>query len=137
MGGVINVTFEDITVNHQTAGIHIKSQTGRGGVIQNITYRNIHLKSVRQCILVGIGGRPTNETGIPVASGIVFENVRCDAASTSSYDIAGINSSYPIRGVRFRNVTMAPGVAKQASCRSVECTCDRLTQPCPSCCKPE
>ena len=32
-GGVINVTFEDITVLHETAGIHIKTQRGRGGVI--------------------------------------------------------------------------------------------------------
>ena len=47
-GGIINVTFEDMVINHQTAGIHIKAPLGRGGVIQNITYRNIELRSVRQ-----------------------------------------------------------------------------------------
>ena len=46
-GGIINVTFEDMVINHQTAGIHIKAPLGRGGIIQNITYRNIELRQVR------------------------------------------------------------------------------------------
>eukprot|EP01050_Picozoa_sp_SAG11_P014714 SAG11_NODE_1841_length_4182_cov_4.130541_4_plen_100_part_00 len=89
-GGIINVTFENMVINHQTAGIHIKAPLGRGGVITNITYRNIDLRSVRQCILIGVGGgRPTNITGLTQASNILFENVRCEAASTSSYDLTG------------------------------------------------
>ena len=51
-GGVDNVTFEDITVMHQTAGIHIKAPAGRGAYVRDIVYRNIHLVNVRQCILV-------------------------------------------------------------------------------------
>ena len=112
-GDVINVTFENINVstdtfmcrevycfrpltgilcwltpmqvNHQTAGIHIKSPPGRGGIITNITYRNITMNNVRQCILVGVGGNGCNKTALPLASNILFENVRCNEGSTSSY----------------------------------------------------
>jgi polygalacturonase len=136
-GGVINVTFEDIVVNEQTAGIHIKSPSPRGGFgIHNVTYRNIHLKSVRQCILIGIGGAVAeNKSVLPSLDGVLFENIRCEHASTSSYDMTGVNRTYPIRNVRFVNVTMAVGVAKEANCQAIDCTCDALTSPCPSCCR--
>ena len=140
-GGVANVTFQDITVNHQTAGIHIKAPSGRGSFVTNITYRNIHLKNMRQCILLGVGGgHPENITGLTQVSNILFENVRCDVGTTSSYDMTGTNGSFPIQNVRFVNVTMGTngtsGVPmKEASCKAIHCTCDELTSPCPSCCK--
>ena len=127
---------------HRRRSIHIKAPSGRGSFITNITYRNIHLVNVRQCILieVGEGGHPQNITGLTNASGILFENVRCDVGTTSSYDMSGINDSFPIKNVRFVNVSMGtngtPGVPmKQASCAAIDCTCDKLTSPCPSCCK--
>ena len=98
---------------------------------------------MRQCILVGVGGdRNSNATALTNASNILFENVRCDVGTTSSYDMAGQNSSFPIHNVRFVNVTMGnngtAGVPmRQANCRAIECTCDALTSPCPTCCKQE
>ena len=138
-GGVINVTFEDIVVHHQTAGIHVKSQSGRGGRIANITYRNIDLVNVRQCVLMGIGDNlgPTNLSAIPLVDGILFENVRCQVGTTSSYDLSGFNRSFPMRNVVFRNVTMGPAVEKEAQCHNMQCTCDKFTDPCPSCCTRE
>ena len=118
-------------MHHQTAGIHIKAPTGRGAYIRNVTYRNIHLVNVRQCILVGIGGQKGNITGQTNVSDILFENVRCDVGTTSSYDLS---ASPTMMRVRFNNVTMQPGVAKQAGCHGLECTCDENTHPCPSCC---
>ena len=118
-------------MDKQTAGIHIKAPPGRGAYITNVTYRNIHLKNVRQCILVGTGGgrSPVNLTKV---SGITFENVRCEIGTTSSYDLSGDPT---IEDVRFINVTMAPGVMKQAGCHGISCSCDALTDPCPSCCQ--
>jgi len=103
-----------------------------------MTYRNIWLKNVRQCILVGVGNGKSNDqnaTGITPVSNILFHNVRCDVGTTSSYDLTGQNRSVPITNMTFVNVTMGAGVEKQASCRDVECTCDALTLPCPTCCK--
>eukprot|EP01047_Picozoa_sp_COSAG01_P068914 COSAG01_NODE_10071_length_2256_cov_5.109875_2_plen_117_part_00 len=108
--------------------------------MRDIVYRNIHLVNVRQCILVGIDGPGDfNATSITNASNILFENVRCDVGTTSSYDLSGLNSSFPITNVRFVNVTMGTnGTAgvpmKQAGCSAIGCTCDALTSPCPRCC---
>jgi polygalacturonase len=83
-GGISNVTFENITVHHQTAGIHIKAPSGRGAYITNITYRNIHLVNVRQCILIGVGGgHPENSTGPPSSS------------SSSSYSYSSTSPTPP------------------------------------------
>ena len=67
------------------------------------------------------------------------EDVRCDVGTTSSYDLSGLNNSFPITKVRFVNVTMGNngtvGVPmKEAGCSAIECTCDALTSPCPRCC---
>ena len=106
-GGIINVTYENIVVHHQTAGIHIKSPVPRGSIIQNITYRNIEFKDVRQCILIDVGGAlAPNKSVTPMVDGVLFENIRCDNASTSSYDMGGLNKTYPIR-IALVNVTMA------------------------------
>ena len=63
-------------------------------------------------------------------------------ADARRYDISGNNGSFPIRNVTFINVTMGtngtPGVPmKQANCRAVDCNCDALTSPCPTCCTKE
>ena len=85
------------------------------------------------------GGKDLNATSITNATNILFENVRCDVGTTSSYDLSGLNGSFPITNVRFVNVTMGnngtAGVPmKEASCGAIECTCDVLTSPCPKCC---
>jgi hypothetical protein len=85
------------------------------------------------------GGNGLNATSITNATNILFENVRCDVGTTSSYDLSGLNGSFPITNVRFVNVTMGnngtAGVPmKEASCGAIECTCDALTSPCPKCC---
>ena len=48
------------------------------------------------------GGNGLNATSITNATNILFENVRCDVGTTSSYDLSGLNGSFPITNVRFR-----------------------------------
>ena len=52
-----NVTFEDITMDNTGTGIRMKSQRGRGGIVQGVTYRNIEMKS--------IGGQCANHAELP------------------------------------------------------------------------
>jgi polygalacturonase len=40
-GGVSNVTFEDIVMVNTGTGVRMKSQRGRGGVVQDVTYRRV------------------------------------------------------------------------------------------------
>jgi polygalacturonase len=51
-GGVSNFTVENCTFTNTESGIRIKSSRGRGGLVQNITYKNITMTNVGIPILV-------------------------------------------------------------------------------------
>ena len=141
--GVVNVSFEDITMDRTNVGIRLKSQRGRGGVVQNVTYRNIHMKSIdEECVQVTLNydqnGPPstttqTNETATPAFRDIAFENVLCERGG-SSYFLAGLPEQ-AIRHLSLINVTMRWDVGTEKKCDQAVCSCDALTAPCPSCCK--
>ena len=40
-GGVNAIRFTDVSIDHQKAGIHIKSNPGRGGLVQDVVYDDI------------------------------------------------------------------------------------------------
>jgi polygalacturonase len=44
-GGVSAVRFADITIDHQKAGIHIKSNPGRGGHVHDVVYEDICVRN--------------------------------------------------------------------------------------------
>lgn len=46
-GGVFNLLVENCTFERLASGIRIKSSRGKGGVVENITYRNIIMNSVK------------------------------------------------------------------------------------------
>lgn len=49
-GGIRNVTIEDVWINGCEAGIYIKSDEGRGGVVEDISYNNIYANRTLQAI---------------------------------------------------------------------------------------
>jgi hypothetical protein len=51
-GGVSNVTVENCTFQNTQCGIRIKSDRDRGGLVRNVTYRNIQMTNVGLPILV-------------------------------------------------------------------------------------
>jgi polygalacturonase len=51
-GGVQNITVENCTFTNTECGIRIKSDRDRGGVLQNLTYRNLHMTNVGIPILI-------------------------------------------------------------------------------------
>jgi len=51
-GGVSNFTVENCTFTNTDCGIRIKSDRDRGGILQNITYRNLHMTNVGIPILI-------------------------------------------------------------------------------------
>eukprot|EP00039_Didymoeca_costata_P005446 m.81725 g.81725 ORF g.81725 m.81725 type:complete len:813 (+) comp12823_c0_seq3:113-2551(+) len=64
-GGIRNVTFEDSSLMGQR-NIHIKSSIGRGGLISDITYRNIQSTGVS--LSTTYGGGPPNGAKPSVAN---------------------------------------------------------------------
>jgi polygalacturonase len=51
-GGVSNITVVDCTFSNTDCGIRIKSDRDRGGVVQNLTYRNLRMTNVGFPILI-------------------------------------------------------------------------------------
>jgi polygalacturonase len=51
-GGVSNITVENCTFTNTECGIRIKSDRDRGGILQNLTYRNLHMTNVGIPILI-------------------------------------------------------------------------------------
>jgi len=51
-GGVKNFTVENCTFTNTECGIRIKSDRDRGGVLENLTYRNLHMTNVGMPILI-------------------------------------------------------------------------------------
>ena len=81
--------------SYKGTGIRMKAQRGRGGVVSDVTYKNIHMEEIQgQCVQVTLNYhadlKPTNKTGTPVFRNILLENVRCDKGSTSFW-IDGLN----------------------------------------------
>lgn len=79
-GGIQNVTVENITLFNSGIGIHIKTNTGRGGSIQGITVSGVHMEKVRTGIKISgdTGDHPDdhfNTSALPVVRGITIKNV--------------------------------------------------------------
>lgn len=53
-GGVANVTVENVRIWESRRGVRIKTATGRGGYIRNISYRNITFDNVRAGIVIKV-----------------------------------------------------------------------------------
>lgn len=106
-GGVSNVTVENVIVWNSKRGIRIKTSAGRGGYVQDISYRNLTFLNVRVGIVIKTdynehpdGGYDPN--ALPVIQGISFtgihgQGVRIPARIYGSQEI-------PVRNVTFRDV---------------------------------
>jgi polygalacturonase len=51
-GGVSDITVENCTFKNTECGIRIKSDRGRGGIVQHLTYRNLQMTNVGIPILI-------------------------------------------------------------------------------------
>jgi polygalacturonase len=109
--GVSNVFVENCIMNSPELdrAIRIKSNTRRGGVIENIFVRNITVGEVKESVLgidlhYGVHG---NQTGnfMPLVKNIFIEN--CTIKNGGLYGIlAKGHQGYPINNIRFKDVTI-------------------------------
>src|SRR5204862_8349807 len=83
--GVRNVLAENLTADGTDAGVRIKTRRGRGGTIENITYRNLTLKNIaKQAITIDmfydVGNNPDVEPSgaetVPAVRNITIENLK-------------------------------------------------------------
>lgn len=79
-GGVENVLAEHINLFNTGIGLHVKTNTGRGGTIKNITFSHVYIEEARTGIKISgdVGDHPDdkfNPNAIPFVKDITFNNV--------------------------------------------------------------
>lgn len=85
--GVRNILAYDCDFGHNINCIRLKSKDGRGGVVENIEYRNIHMNKGMRGINISYrydcGGPASDDAKVPgermpVFKNLYFENIKCD-----------------------------------------------------------
>jgi Endopolygalacturonase len=106
-GGVSNITVENCTFTNTECGIRIKSDRDRGGVVQNLTYRNLTIKNVRIPILIYAAYNAQDRQYRDL------QKITPEVAAT--YPSAPIGDTTPIfRNITFQNINATVENGKRA-----------------------
>ena len=112
-GGVRNVAVSNCVFNGTDKGIRIKSQRGRGGVVEGISISNIVMQDVPEAINITTFYAGSDKPGdvFPVGEGTpVFRDIHISnitaRGSKSAGQITGLKEM-PIQGVTLENVRIA------------------------------
>jgi hypothetical protein len=108
-GGIRNVEIRDCLIDSQNwAPIRFKTQPSRGGVVENITYRNIKLANTRKAFEFDMAWRMIDSKPaakvLPVVRNIKIINVSGTADAVGN--MSGLEAS-PIQGVQFSKCSIA------------------------------
>jgi polygalacturonase len=117
VGGVRNVTVTNCTFENTDNGLRIKSRRGRGGIVENITYRDIKMSNVHPAISIVAyyqnstrdkypkDDKPQPMTDrTPVFRTIQIVNVTASSTSDAGL-IVGLPES-PVQNIRLENVSL-------------------------------
>ncbi|XP_028774840.1 probable polygalacturonase [Neltuma alba] len=79
-GGVENVLAEHINLFNTGIGLHIKTNSGRGGTIKNITFSHVYIEEARTGIKISgdVGDHPDdkfNPNALPIVKDVTINNV--------------------------------------------------------------
>ena len=110
--GVRNILAYDCEFADNLNGIRIKSKDGRGGVIENIEYRNIHLQKGMRGINLSYRYDDVNPADdpkdkgvfLPIIRNIYFENITCDETDIG-ISIDGIVDG-KMENIHMKNITI-------------------------------
>jgi polygalacturonase len=108
-GGIRNVEVRDCVAEAgNLAPIRFKSQPSRGGVVENITYRNMQLHDTRQAVEFNLEWRMVQPIAppakiLPVVRNVKMINISGTVASAGV--IHGLRDS-PIQGLTFENCNL-------------------------------
>ena len=122
-GGVREVTVRNCTFENTENGLRIKSQRGKGGMVENISYSDITMKNVNPAITLTCyymdnsagdtaqpGGTGSNSIPAIASNTPVYRNIRISNLKATCPGVAGIISGLPecmISNVVFENVQIS------------------------------
>ena len=100
-GGVSHVLVRNLTIEGATNGIRIKSDPSRGGVVQDVTYENVCIRSVDNPLVLTPHYTDFPGELIPQYRDITLRNVHI--LTPGDYVLAGLDPQHDL-GVTFDNV---------------------------------
>ena len=115
VGGVRNVTVQHCTFDGTANGLWIKSRRGKGGIVENISYRDINMKNVDPAVMFTCYYRTNTQkdAALPLDSTTpIYRNIRISNLTAncrnSAGTIIGLPES-PVTNVVLENVRIAAG----------------------------
>jgi polygalacturonase len=122
-GGVSNITVINCTINGAVNGIRIKSDDGRGGLVQNISYYNIGITNVHFPIQIYayylLTGTPSSISpsyaatqtvaafnSTPVFRNITFSNINATSVSGYPVGIIWARTEMPATNIVFNKINV-------------------------------
>ena len=137
--GVYDVLFSNISADGLGTGLRIKSQRGRGGLVENVTYRDIRLantagQAIQFTMNYSPSLPPTNATGTPALRNVTVDGL-VSRTSKQGWLLDGLPESTLV-GLTFRNVSIVGAGTYVAKCDYVDqasSACDGVTPSCPPC----
>ena len=97
-GGVRRVLVEDLSMDGTTSGLRIKSDVSRGGVVDQVSYRNVCLRDVKTPIDISSRYNPRAEgTRIPVYTNISFDGIH--GVTLGRVIMQGYDEQHPLQAM--------------------------------------
>ncbi|OEZ62590.1 pectinesterase family protein [Duganella sp. HH105] len=104
-GGVRRVLIDDLSMDGTTSGLRIKSDISRGGVVDQVSYRNVCLREVKTPIDISTRYNPRAEGAlIPVYTNIAFDGVH--SVTPGRIVMQGHDEQHPLQAT-LRDVSIA------------------------------
>jgi len=94
-GGVDHMVVDDLTIDGADNGLRIKSDRSRGGLVENIVYRNVCIRNTRNPILFTPMYTTFQGNLLPVYRKISLENVH--VVTPGTFTFLGLDSDHKLK----------------------------------------
>ncbi len=117
--GIRNIVVDNCTFNGTKNGIRVKSERGRGGLMENITYANIQMTNVGTAITINMyysgrtGGVQPVTPETPIVRHVSIRNISVTGAKAAG-DITGL-PEMPVSDIVLENVDIAAETGMRVS----------------------
>lgn len=110
-GGVSNVLVENLSMDGTTSGLRIKSDVSRGGLVQNISYRNVCIRNVKAPIDFNTHyGKTATGKLMPHYRNITLEHVQ--SLTSGKIILQGYDAAHPIE-LNMKDVSLSDKSSSQ------------------------
>lgn len=100
-GGVDHLLVEDLTIDGADNGIRIKSDPSRGGLVHDVTYRNVCIRNVMNPLVFTPHYTTFKGNKLPIYRDITLENVH--VMTPGAFTFLGLDAEHKL-GIRLNNV---------------------------------